>query len=304
MIRFKEISEYRTQLMGAAMAFIMASHTIGRFGLYGNIGVEWFLILSGVGLYFSLQKETSTKNFYQRRFKKILPAYLIVAIPFFLIKFPFDLRDFLIRISGLNLIFMWERYFWFIALICLCYLIAPFYFKIVNSCKYSFLIPFVLALGIFFLSFHLPRTQILVTRFPIFLLGMHLGKAVYEDKVLFANKSSFLPFIISLAAIGAVVWINYRPHLIEVERQLYFLCGIPSLFFILFIIRKLALIRPVHRLLTLMGTVSLEIYLVHESIVFASCLLLPIPKIFAALLSYAIAIALAYVLHSLIKKII
>lgn len=303
MIRIKEISEYRKQLMGAAIAFIMASHTIGRFGLFGNIGVEWFLILSGVGLYFSLQKKNSTRVFYQRRFKRILPAYLIVAIPFFLIKFPFKLEDFLIRLSGLNLIFFWERYFWFISLICLCYLIAPFYFKILKSCKWSVLIPFVLALGIFFLSFHLPRTQILVTRFPIFLLGMHLGKAVYEDKVIFANKSSFLPFIVSLVAMGAVVWINYRPHLIEVERQLYFLCGIPSLFFILFIIRKLILIRPIHWLLTLMGTVSLEIYMLHESIVFASCLLLPVPKILAALLSYVIAIALAFVFHSFIKKI-
>lgn len=289
--------------MGAAMAFIMASHTIGRFAPYGNIGVEWFLILSGVGLFFSLSKDYDFKRFYKKRFRRIVPTYLLVAIPFFLISFPFDLKQFLIRVTGLNLAFYWERYFWFIPMILLCYLMAPFYFKFISRYKYSVLFPFILAIVIFFVSFHTPRTQILITRFPIFFLGMHLGKAVYEDKTIFDWKPQWLSFLIPALAMFCVVAINYVPHLIEVERQVYFLCGIPSLFFILSIVKYLVKIKPIQSLLALMGEISLELFLVHPCIVLPLCLKIPLPKIIDVLISYIVAIIVAFALHTLMSFI-
>lgn len=303
MIRLRDISDYRSELMGTAMAFIMASHTIGRFAPYGNVGVEWFLILSGVGLFFSLSTNDNIKRFYEKRFFRIVPTYLLVAIPFFLIKFPFNIKDFLIRISGLNLYFFWERFFWFIPMILLCYLIAPFYYKFILRNKYSLLFPFALAIVIFFLSFHTPRTQILITRFPIFLLGMHLGKAVYEDNTLFENKPQLFSILIPALGMLCVVLINYLPHRIEIYRQVYFLCGIPSLLFILSIVKCLVKIWPIQWLLSLMGNISLELFLVHPCIVLPLCLSIPLPKIIDVLISYVIAIIVAYVLHVLMALI-
>ena len=69
--------------MGVAIVFIMATHSIGRFALYGNIGVEWFLIVSAIGQFYSLSKDQHLGHYYKRRFTRILPTYLIVAIPFF-----------------------------------------------------------------------------------------------------------------------------------------------------------------------------------------------------------------------------
>ena len=304
MIRLGELSKFRSELMGTAMAFIMASHTIGRFAPYGNIGVEWFLILSGVGLFFSLSKDYNVKRFYKKRFRRIVPTYLLVSIPFFLIAFPFNLKQFLIRISGLNLAFYWERYFWFIPMILLCYLIAPFYFKFISRYRYSSLFPFVLAIVIFFISFHTPRTQIMITRFPIFLLGMHLGQAVYEDKTIFNCKPQWLSFLIPALAMICVVAINYVPHLIEVERQVYFLCGIPSLLFILSIVKYLVKVKPVQRLLALMGEISLELFLVHPCIVLPICLKIPLPKIIVVVISYIVAIIVAYALHAFMSIIL
>ena len=304
MIRLGELSKFRSELMGTAMAFIMASHTIGRFAPYGNIGVEWFLILSGVGLFFSLSKDYNVKRFYKKRFRRIVPTYLLVSIPFFLIAFPFNLKQFLIRISGLNLAFYWERYFWFIPMILLCYLIAPFYFKFISRYRYSSLFPFVLAIVIFFISFHTPRTQIMITRFPIFLLGMHLGQAVYEDKTIFNCKPQWLSFLIPALAMICVVAINYVPHLIEVERQVYFLCGIPSLLFILSIVKYLVKVKPVQRLLALMGEISLELFLVHPCIVLPICLKIPLPKIIDVVISYIVAIIVAYALHAFMSIIL
>ena len=304
MIKLREISEYRFELIGAAMAFIMASHTIGRFAPYGNIGVEWFLILSGVGLVFSLSKDYNIKRFYKKRFRRIVPTYLLVAVPFFLIAFPFNLKQFLIRVSGLNLAFYWERYFWFIPMILLCYLIAPFYFKFIFRYKYSVLFPFALAIVIFFISFHTPRTQIMITRFPIFLLGMHLGKEVYDNKTIFDWKPQWLSLLIPALAMFCVVAINYVPHIIEVERQVYFLCGIPSLFFILLIVKYLVKVKLIQKLLALMGDISLELFLVHPCIVLPLCLKIPLPKIIDVVTSYIVAIIVAYALHAFMSIIL
>ena len=303
-MRLRELSEYRSELMGAAMAFIMASHTLGRFAPYGNIGVEWFLILSGVGLVYSLSKNYDLKQFYKKRFRRIIPTYLLVAIPFFLIAFPFNLKQFLIRVSGLNLAFYWERYFWFIPLILLCYLIAPFYYKFISRHKYSVLFPFALAVALFFISFHTPKTQILITRFPIFLLGMHLGKAVYEDKTIFDWKPRWLSLLIPAIATFCVVGIHYIPHYIEVQRLVYFLCGIPSLLFILSIVKYLIKIKPLQRLLALMGNISLELFLVHPCIVLPLCMMIPLPKIIDVGISYIAAIIVAYALHAFMSIIL
>ena len=286
------------------MVLIMASHTLGRFALYGNIGVEWFLILSGIGLFFSLSKNDDIKQFYKKRFRRIVPTYLFVAIPFFLISFPFDLKKFLIRISGLNLVFYWERFFWFIPLILLCYLLSPFYFRFISRVKCSILFPFVLALALFFISFHTPRTQIMMTRFPIFLLGMHLGKSVYEDKTIFNWKPQIISILIPAFAMFCVVIINYIPHIIEVERQVYFLCGIPSLLFVLSIVKLLVKVKLIQRLLKLMGNLSLELFLVHPCIVLPLCMKLSLPKIINVSISYIVAIIVAYALHSMMTVIL
>jgi len=83
-IKLTLFSEYRSVLMGVAIIFIMASHSLGRFALNGNIGVEWFLISSAIGQFYSLKKNDEKWSFYKRKIIRVLPAYLIIAIPYFL----------------------------------------------------------------------------------------------------------------------------------------------------------------------------------------------------------------------------
>lgn len=51
----------------------------------GSVGVEFFVFLSGVGLYFSMSKDSNILHFFQKRIKRILPAYLMVAIPYWIV---------------------------------------------------------------------------------------------------------------------------------------------------------------------------------------------------------------------------
>lgn len=63
---FGDISRYRTQLMGMASLMIIACHApasgvlmppvLANVLSYGNFGVDIFLLLSGLGLYYSLSK--------------------------------------------------------------------------------------------------------------------------------------------------------------------------------------------------------------------------------------------------------
>ncbi|MBQ6299249.1 MAG: acyltransferase [Bacteroidales bacterium] len=297
-IFFHDFSTYRSALMGVAIVFIMATHSIGRFALYGNIGVEWFLIVSAIGQFYSLSKDQHLGHYYKRRFTRILPTYLIVAIPFFILRSYPSFQDFIIRITGLNLFFWGERIFWFVTLIVICYLLAPFYFKLIQRFKGSFILPFLLVAITFPLSYHLPKTEILVTRLPIFFLAMNLGKLVYEKKTIEDKTACIACYILSFLAFLAVVLINYSGTRVQIHRFVYFFCGIPSLFFILTLVQLFSFSKGI---LSFIGNVSYEIYLLHESIILALCLMLPLPKVVNVLISYVLAIAFAYLLHSLVS---
>lgn len=84
---------YRGELMGLAILLILtfhaflytsASEDLKAITRMGRIGVDIFLILSAIGLYFSLKKNSSLSIFYKRRFVRILPTYLLLATPYFL----------------------------------------------------------------------------------------------------------------------------------------------------------------------------------------------------------------------------
>lgn len=297
-IDLKDFSRFRSVLMGVAVFFIMACHSLGGWAAYGIIGVEWFLILSAIGQFYSLKRNSDTYSFYKRKILRILPAYLIVAIPYFLIKYPTNFKDFVIRLSGLNLPFWGEMAFWFVSLILLCYLITPLYYSFILKCRYSFIAPFVIAFITFLLSYHLPKTEILVTRIPCYLLGLNFAKSIYDGKEITNLKTIKVFFLISVLAVLLLLTIYVDFVGIELVRLIYFFCSIPSLFFVLLIAKKVTFLNG---MLAFVGTISYEAYLLHPKIVLESCLHLPIPKAFSIILSYVLAIAFAYLLHSLVS---
>ncbi len=90
-IELANISRYRGELMGAAMIFVILFHVgLPRddtfFGLrrIGNIGVDIFLFLSGMGLWFSWTKKPSLSHFFSRRFLRIYPAWFIIACLYYI----------------------------------------------------------------------------------------------------------------------------------------------------------------------------------------------------------------------------
>ena len=71
---YKDISTYRSELMGWAILWIMMLHfdfnqikPLGFIAQYGYAGVEIFILVSGFGVFFSLEKDNSIIRFYKKR---------------------------------------------------------------------------------------------------------------------------------------------------------------------------------------------------------------------------------------------
>ena len=94
-------SKNRDAIYGVAIISIIIFHFFedvassnisgGRFAgeiyntFVGSVGVEFFIFLSGVGLYFSMTKDSRVRYFFQKRLKRILPTYLTVAVPYWIL---------------------------------------------------------------------------------------------------------------------------------------------------------------------------------------------------------------------------
>ena len=101
-MRFTDcISRRRTELMGCAILLIICFHSYARLpgGLWryvvrenGNIGVDFFALMSGFGCVFSLKKSRDIGPYYARRLRRLLP---LLRLHHGDMVFPFDVRDFI-----------------------------------------------------------------------------------------------------------------------------------------------------------------------------------------------------------------
>lgn len=291
---FSDFSKYRTQLMGISILLIMLFHA--HFLKCGYIGVEFFLLISAIGLFFSLSKDQRLIPFYKKRLIRILPAYLIVAVPYFLYHYRdgFELGNYLFDLAGLCILNS-ELYFWFIGLIILCYLIAPFYFKLMNY-KYSIFVPFIVLVVCYFLGKQFEPVEIMLNRFAVFFLGFHLAKWVYEKKQINIKYLGLFCLFIWI-----LVFVSEEVHFyVGLHRVLFFFLSIPAVMGLILVLK----VTPplIHKWLVFLGGITLEIYMVHERICL-KVLYMFFSHTIAGIVSFPLAIIAAYLLHKFVSVI-
>lgn len=94
--------------------------------LFQSVYVEGFLFLSGIGVFYSLQKNNIGK-YYKNRIKRVVLPFLLIGIPFFIILCRGDLLHLLTMLTTAEFWLHGNYYgMWYIAIALLCYLIAPF----------------------------------------------------------------------------------------------------------------------------------------------------------------------------------
>lgn len=158
----------------------------------GSVGVELFLFLSGMGLYYSM-KRSNVKQFWIKRFLRISIPYLIVGVTLWGFR---DLYQLKAGISVFLKDFFWISFladgnnqFWYVLFIIMMYAIYPLIYMIINK-KHGSIYWGILLIGdivfnyviqLYFPDFF-KHTEIALTRVPIFLIGCYIGVLIYNNR--------------------------------------------------------------------------------------------------------------------------
>ena len=324
MIEFASISRYRSELMGIAMIAIILFHIpLGRadafFGLHrlGNVGVDMFFFLSGMGLWFAWGKRGELLPFYHRRFARLMPAWLVMASLFYVPDFlgPRKYSPTLLNLLGditLNLDF-WrydELTFWYIPAIMAFYLVAPFYMELIRRHPLYRWLPVLAVMWCVCVQWVVPihqavgHLEIFWSRVPIFFLGINIGEQVQQKQSL--DRSALwlllLFFVASFAACLYLEQVRHGKFPLFAERMLYIpmtVCGI-------LLVNLLLQCSPAWllRALSFVGTISLETYLIHVHFVMKPIAQYHLGYWPTFLLTVVISLPLAWLLHQLTQPIV
>lgn len=204
------ISEARNVIFGIATLWIGFFHSgkltmeqftgnrfiIDAFDFFrntGNVGVDMFLFLSGIGLYFSFSADSNIRSFWKKRLARVLPTSilivtLMVSFRYCNGKYKSGLTEYISRLSFFNFYWKGERVFWFISLILLLYLLFPVIYKIIDRFRWKGMLGLVVFIIIFNFTLRAVapiiynNIEVALCRIPVFVIGTWAGKFVKEKK--------------------------------------------------------------------------------------------------------------------------
>lgn len=314
-IELANISRFRGELMGAAMLFIILFHVAlpredAFFGLrrMGNVGVDMFLFLSGIGLWFSWTKNPDVRHFFVRRYLRIYPAWLIIACLFYIPRFEGgDLWAWVDLVGDISINWdFWlhdELNFWYIPATMMLYLFAPGYMELIKRHPIYRWLPVVMIMWCILVQYVTPihravgHLEIFWSRVPIFFIGINMGEMVRSRKQLPPDAVWLLLFTF-LMTFGTCLYLEQVRHghfPLFVERMLYIPFTVCSILVMNRIFRRTP--EWVNRAFRLVGMLSLEAYLIHIHfvLVYIQPMGLGYWGTFAA--TVAITLPVAWVLH-------
>lgn len=325
------LSTYRSHIYGFTILWIVLFHVLEVFGKSfsynwsiidilnkGNMGVDIFLILSGISLYFSINndKNFTLRNFYKKRFKRIAIIYLLICVPYFILLYTSGLYG---SDTLLKMIFFMNKNvnsFWFLLVISICYLIYPFLYKLMesNGVKSIYTIALTWSLFLFVFMFLNKEAylyyEILLSRIPIFLIGVTLGEKVYKDEVV--SPTIILWSLLILVSLGPILFVVSKISILSMFRIIFirFLLGIQGLALIIVfsIFIQYVSDTKIVSYISSLGKYTLEIYIVHIMLrtIILSVLKIPIntrPKILVFAIVYTfISIVIGKLLGDILNK--
>ena len=281
-MKTSDILKYRNAWLGFAMLWVVFFHLGIYFAFYpiaflknmGYGGVDICLFASGMGCYYSLRKDPSLLGFYKRRVTRLFPTWLCFIVFWIIwrcLSSQFPVTAILGNLLGIQ---SWtglgNDFNWYIGALFMFYLLSPLLKEITLSLKSS---KQAIGVIVFLLLISLPfwnSTPIIsITRLPIFFIGMLFGRFWEGDRetpnktVLYSVIFAFLGFCLLFAAnrlLEAYLWshgLYWYPFILIAPG----ICV--TLSFILHNLRNNAFGRFLNAILSILGTYSFEIYLVH-----------------------------------------
>ena len=296
---FAVLSRYRGVLMGVQTILIMAFHHaedlsnddrlhgVWRlvYKYIGSSGVDVFLLLSGLGLYFSWMKNPDRNRFYSRRFVRVLVPYAMVAlIGWSWLDLWHDrtgLGTFVEDITFLSFFLHGDRWFWYILVSLACYALFPYVFAAIHSARDHveewFRTLYMCGMGVFtvvlleqYANDLYANVSIMLNRIPMFILGCLVGRMAYERRALSVRAVS-VGFLLT-------AFLLYPLQMVDARILHVYLSALFNLFSCLVVVLALGAlsarggtsVRRIHdalcRVLSWFGRYSLELYLLHVMI--------------------------------------
>ncbi|MCD7998120.1 MAG: acyltransferase [Clostridiales bacterium] len=299
-IQWNILSDTRNELFGLSVIGIIILHYFQDIEFYpqapsllrnlanvwnrllGSTGVDIFLFLSGMGLYFSLKKSWDLKRFFQRRCKRLLLPYFVFGTIYWIVLDLLIIKtDIGLFLSDLFTISFWTRgepHFWYVSFLLICYALYPLIFKIIddNSRKHRFRKEIVLAIIscviVGFISVFFPdwyeMVEISLCRILVFLLGCYAGKAVFDKETVHSIGLIIGGIILRIIWLGIkAVGINLSifSNQYPLNRWVISWSAIGIMVILAFIIQRIKSPNTC-RFLSKTGEYSLELYLTHVSV--------------------------------------
>lgn len=291
---WKTVFKYRNTIYGLSAIWIVFYHIHQRYTLgipvaspvisLGNMGVDIFLLLSAIGLSFSVERNTVV-TFYENRLKRTYLTYLLIAGPFIFWKYFFvqditsmTVPGFFAELSTVS--YFWTKEgtfpFWYVPCILLFYALYPVLYKLYKKNKLYIvgLIVVSIITEIVLLSAKstvITTTERTFSRIPIFLIGILLSDFVKNE------KGIGMPYVIASTVLVVITMIIFPitqlkslgVHTIFIR---YFygimaICLIVSIAYVLECIKNFSVTEKFTKICSFFGGISLEIYLVHVAII-------------------------------------
>ena len=290
---FSTFLDYRVELMGLATIWIALMHffvdplptlhipVLTPILARGNLGVEMFLLLSGMGLYYSLKKDRNARHFYQRRIKRVVIPWLLLSLPYWIAATAIGISStvsgdahafspglFLLNWSGLSFWLRGTTTVWYVSFILLMYLLYPAIFDIQTSAQGARKILALIALDVvcnIVVAVAFPglydSLEIALTRVPCFLAGSLIGETVFH------RQRPSLSLKVLLMISGLLFLSCYPVYTLDkrVSVMLYRYggAGVMALFMLLLCaLFEKADLPHLRKILRFFGKISLEFYLV------------------------------------------
>ena len=296
-LSYSIFSYYRTALMGIAILGVMILHGIRWAGIEDSLFdkivspfariafTEGFVFLSGLGLYYSFSKNSNLKEFYMKRWYRLMVPFLIMATPFYLYSLldDGDIMRFLLNESTLYFWIFGNNGMWYISISVLLYIIFPFIYKFMfidNNNKTITLRALLLILlsittvvGISLVSpEYYKMTSIGIDKLPIFIIGMLIG---YYAKMSYKLTVFYLVFcgVLVILTLFAKKADDYFIPYYEMSARLLLM---PLTCIVLDWLKPKRIIS----ILEWFGKYSLELYVLHmfiKKMMFGTIMYLDIP---------------------------
>lgn len=323
------LSKYRRQLMGLAMLLIILFHMsinvsdinfLRSLKDIGDVGVDMFFLLSGMGLYFSYYKNNNKHDFYLKRILRILPTFIpVVFVWYCALALLFDgtIEYILLGVSTLGFWITGDLTEWFIAAILVLYLITPFYLdfmqtepKRVTFIACLFFILLGLSIRFTPLNHYGGHLLIFICRIPIFLIGLYVGSYIFNKDIISLN-SKFIFSITLISLIFCLFVVN--PQYLYITFILKYFAYIPLAFGICVITSnifdKIGNKDKTLYLLIFLGIYSLEMYLFHEKILYIlsfteKFILIDKYHIVINLVALVSAMIISYIWNKIVNKLL